>query len=107
MASFFQVIEFMIVCGSILALAMMILVNMPQSPLRSLLIQVFGWLFALFCGAYAISPIDVMPEILLGPFGLMDDLGAVVVGFMSARAAWNAGKDRVRLKLQEEQQEAA
>ena len=29
------------------------------------------------CIAYVLSPVDLIPEILLGPFGLVDDVGAV------------------------------
>ena len=36
------------VCGTILAGAMMILINMPHSPLRDLLVQIVGWFFAVY-----------------------------------------------------------
>jgi uncharacterized membrane protein YkvA (DUF1232 family) len=78
--------------GTVLALAMMWLVNMPQSPLRDVLVQVIGWLFACFCAFYVISPIDILPEAFLGPFGLVDDVGAAVAGVMSAMAAYRAGQ---------------
>ena len=49
-------------------------------------------LFASLLGLlYVISPIDLMPEILLGPFGLGDDLAIAVVSvaaLMSAAEAW-------------------
>jgi len=32
------------------------------------------------CCIYIISPVDLMPEIVLGPFGMIDDAG--VLGFM-------------------------
>ena len=32
----------------------------------------------LLAGLYLLSPIDLVPEILLGPFGLVDDLGALI-----------------------------
>jgi len=32
------------------------------------------------CCIYIISPVDLMPEIVLGPFGIIDDAG--VLGFM-------------------------
>ncbi len=38
---------------------------------------------ALLCFVYVISPVDLMPELLLGPFGLADDL---VVGLIGVRA---------------------
>jgi uncharacterized membrane protein YkvA (DUF1232 family) len=53
---------------------------------------VIGWGFAVLCALYCISPIDLLPEAFLGPFGLVDDAGAAVVGLMSAVAAYRAGR---------------
>jgi uncharacterized membrane protein YkvA (DUF1232 family) len=92
--SFFGMLSMLALCGTILALAMMVLVSLPSSPLRDLLVQVVGWLFAVFCAIYCISPIDILPEAFLGPFGLFDDVGAAVVGIGSAMTAWKAGKSR-------------
>jgi uncharacterized membrane protein YkvA (DUF1232 family) len=89
---FFSFLAVIALCGTALAIAMLWLVNMPRSPLRDLLVQVVGWLFAIFCAIYCISPIDFLPEAFLGPFGLIDDVGAAVVGVMSAMAAYRAGK---------------
>ena len=33
-----------------------------------------------FCCIYIISPVDLLPEVLLGPLGIIDDAG--VLGFM-------------------------
>ncbi|MBX3412814.1 MAG: DUF1232 domain-containing protein [Pirellulales bacterium] len=83
-----QVIGIFIICGTILLLALMVLVAIPQSRLRDVLLQVVGWLFAGGCAAYVLSPVDVVPEVILGPFGLVDDLIALIVGIGSAVAAW-------------------
>ncbi len=85
MSSFFQMIEVLAVCGVVLLLTLMVLVNLPQSPLRALLIQIFGWTFAAFCGVYVLSPMDVLPEAVMGPFGIPDDIRAVVAGVISVR----------------------
>ena len=53
-----------------------------------------AWGFVALCAAYAISPVDAMPEVVLGPFGLVDDLGAVVMGVGTAVATINAGKKK-------------
>ena len=94
MSTFFGLISIVAMCGTLLALSMMILVSLPQSPLRTMLIQVFGWVFAAFCALDCLSPVDILPEVLFGPLGLPDDLAAAVAGFISARAAWRAGKDK-------------
>jgi uncharacterized membrane protein YkvA (DUF1232 family) len=105
MESFFGAVRFFMGCGTLLVLAMVVLAHLPKSPLKTLLTQVCGWMGAALCGAYTLSPIDVMPEIVLGPFGLPDDVLAVIVGIMSARAARKAGKDEA--VPDRERQEAA
>jgi uncharacterized membrane protein YkvA (DUF1232 family) len=77
-----------------LAVALLALINMPHSPLRDLLVQVLGWAFAVICAVYCVAPVDAMPELLFGPVGWVDDLGAAIAGFVSARAAWLAGNAR-------------
>ena len=51
-------------------------------------------LIALFGAAYLISPIDLMPALLLGPIGLVDDL--VVVGTVLSRMLNRVHPDVVR-----------
>lgn len=89
---FFSFLAVLALCGTALAIAMLWLVNMPRSPLRDTLVQVIGWVFAIFCAIYCISPIDFLPEAFLGPFGLIDDAGAAAVGLISAVAAYRAGR---------------
>jgi uncharacterized membrane protein YkvA (DUF1232 family) len=90
----FSTIRFFFGCGTVLFIAMILLAHLPKSPLRTALTQICGWATAGLCGAYVLSPFDVAPEALLGPFGLIDDLIAAIIGFMSARAAWKAGKEK-------------
>ena len=85
-----EMIKLMMLCGTVVVIAFVVLLAMPKSELRSVLMPIVGWAMAIFCGFYAISPIDIMPEALLGPFGLIDDIGAVIVGISSAKAAMKA-----------------
>jgi uncharacterized membrane protein YkvA (DUF1232 family) len=39
------------------------------------------------CIIYVISPIDLLPEAFLGPFGLVDDLGALFLAFNAVKKA--------------------
>jgi uncharacterized membrane protein YkvA (DUF1232 family) len=59
---------------------------------RNTAISLYRWAIAIACGIYVISPVDALPEIILGPLGLFDDVGALVAGLLSARAALQAGK---------------
>ena len=92
MDGFFSLIKFFFGCGTLLVLVMVVLAHMPKSPLRTMLVQISGWATAALCGAMIVSPIDIIPDPLF-PIGFADDLVALIVGFMSARAAWNAGKE--------------
>ena len=88
----FETIRLLIICGTVLLVGFAVLLAMPKSKLRSVVMPVVGAGLAIVCGIYAISPIDVLPEAFLGPFGLIDDVGAVVLGIASARAALTANK---------------
>jgi uncharacterized membrane protein YkvA (DUF1232 family) len=90
MEKLFAVMQMMLLCGTVLVVTFVVLLSLPQSKLREFLMPVVGWCVAIFCGIYCISPIDIVPEALLGPFGLIDDLGALVAGIAAARAAMNA-----------------
>jgi len=94
MEGMFSTIRLVIWCGTGLLLATGLLAHLPNSPLRNLLVQICGWATAALCGAYVLSPVDLMPEVLLGPFGLPDDILALVMGFISARSAWKAGNEK-------------
>ncbi len=93
MQSLFGIIQLMFVCGTILAATFAVLLSLPQSRLRDFLMPIIGWCVAIFCGIYCISPIDIVPEALLGPFGLIDDLGALVTGIAAARMAMKKPKE--------------
>lgn len=94
MDSFFGFMKFLVGCGTLLAIGFVVVAHLPNSPLRTLLVQLGGWATAAICGAYVVSPIDVVPEAIFGPFGILEDIVAAIVGFMAARAAWKAGQEK-------------
>lgn len=85
-------IQLLVICGTLLGLAFFVLLSMPQSQLRAFLLPIVGWGVAIFCGIYCISPVDIVPEALLGPFGLIDDVGAVAAGLTAAGIAMTSGR---------------
>lgn len=46
------------------------------------------WAVIIACVLYVLSPIDLLPEAILGPFGLPDDLVAI---FIAIRALFSKG----------------
>lgn len=93
MQSLFDTIEMMLTCGTILAVSFFVLLSIPQCKLREFLLPVVGWCVAIFCGIYCISPVDLLPEVVLGPFGYLEDIGAAVTGIAAARMAMNPSKN--------------
>ena len=93
MQSIYGVIQSMFWCGTILAVTFVVLLSLPQSKLRSFLLPIIGWCVAIFCGIYCISPVDCIPECVLGPLGLVDDVGMFVTGIAAARAAMKPSKN--------------
>ncbi len=87
------VIRLLILCGTMLGLSSVVLLAMPKCRLRAVLMQVVGWAVVVFCVIYGISPFDIAPEAVLGPFGLIDDLGAVAVAIGAGSAALQAGRE--------------
>ena len=87
-----ELFRLLVIFGGLLAMTFLILLALPQSKLREIVMPFVAWAFVALCGLYAISPVDVLPEILLGPFGLVDDLGAVVLGVGTAISTIQAQK---------------
>lgn len=76
-----------VLCITVTTLAFVVLLAMPQCQLRSFLKPIVGWAMAVCCGLYVVSPVDIMPEALLGPFGIPDDIAAIVAGISAAKMA--------------------
>jgi uncharacterized membrane protein YkvA (DUF1232 family) len=55
--------------------------------------EVLCWGFVALCGLYVAAPVDCLPEAVLGPFGYLDDAGAVFL-------AWQKVRDALKLRLQ-------
>lgn len=87
-----ELLRLLVIVGGLIVMTFMVLLALPQCRLREMLTPFLAWGFVALCGLYAISPVDVLPEILLGPFGLVDDLGAVVLGVGTAISTVQAKK---------------
>jgi len=87
MQSLFNLINLLINWGSFITLAFIICLSLPKSELRRIVLPIASWCFAILCGAYVFSPVDFVPEALLGPFGLVDDIAAGVMAITAIKTA--------------------
>ena len=74
-------------CGTLLLVAFLILLALPNSRLRAVVMPVVSWLMVIACGCYVASPVDGMPEAFFGPVALIDDIGAGLVGYAAYKLA--------------------
>ena len=91
-------LEFMkiaLICGTVLMLAGLVLVAMPQSKLRDALKPAFAWLFIVACGFYVICPIDVLPDVV-PVAGWVDDGGAAIAGVATLMSTLKQARERRR-----------
>jgi uncharacterized membrane protein YkvA (DUF1232 family) len=91
-----SIINNIVFCGTLLILAFLILLAMPKSMLRGVLLEILGWLGAVLAGLYVVSPIDVIPD-FIPVLSWIDDGGAIVGGIASAVTALSARRDRKSL----------
>ena len=89
-----ELLKLLVIVGGVLTLAFMILLALPSCKIRDMLMPFVAWGFVVLCAAYTISPVDILPEVVMGPFGLCDDLGAVVAGVATAVKTIRASKEK-------------
>ncbi len=65
-----------------LIVVFVVALSMPQSKFREVM---KGMILVLVCFVYVFSPVDLVPEVVFGPFGLVDDLGVAVAGVVKAK----------------------
>lgn len=82
-----ELLNTLVTMGTLVVITFLVLLALPACQLRNFLMPFVKIGIVALCGAYVLSPIDIMPEIVLGPFGMVDDLGAAVGGFLTLTSA--------------------
>lgn len=91
-----SIINNMIICGTVLTLALLVLLSLPKSMLRNVLLEIVGWLGAALATLYVVIPIDMLPD-FIPIVGWIDDGGAIIGGIASAITAITARSERKSL----------
>ena len=98
MADFFSFLKIFVLCGTFFFVAMLVLLAMPQSRLRSVGMEMSKWAFVVGLLLMVPSPIDVLPDVIPG-VGWLDDIGYILGAIV---AAGSALKERERRQAFEE-----
>lgn len=80
------------VLAAMLMLAFLVLLSLPKSRLRAVVMKLAGYGIALFSAVYVVSPLDGVPDVI--PIvGWIDDAGALVAGIGGLIAARKAKRE--------------
>ena len=101
MAAFFGFLSTFLWCVTIFGLASVVALSLPQSKLRTVMREFLNWGFLVLCALYVVAPVDLLPEAALGPFGFLDDAGAVCAGWFKFQEALKLRRARLEADEQE------
>ena len=96
MSEFIGLVKVLAGCGTVLFIAMLVLLSLPQCRLRSVGVELMKWLTAAGLVFLTVSPIDVIPDVV-PLLGWGDDLGYLLGAFTTARSAMSERRRRVEM----------
>lgn len=85
MAEFFSFLKLFVGCSTLLFLATLILLALPQSKLRAVGLELTKYALAAGLVLMVPLPIDVVPDIVPG-IGWLDDIGYIVAAIAAVRS---------------------
>ncbi|MGD9689526.1 MAG: DUF1232 domain-containing protein [Phycisphaerales bacterium] len=97
MTEFISLLKTIVICGTVFFIAFIGALALPQSKLRSVVLETVKWLVTAALLLLTISPIDVVPDVV-PVLGWVDDLGYIVGGVMAARSAWQEHQKRALMQ---------
>lgn len=94
MSEFFSFLKVFVGCSTLLFLAMLILLALPQSKLRTVGLELVKYAVAAELVLLIPSPVDVVPDVVPG-IGWLDDIGYIVAAIASLRSGLGERKKRL------------
>lgn len=94
MAEFFYFLRTGLVCATVLGIAFVIALSLPKSKFQTVVSEICSWAAVALCGLYVVSPMDSLPEVVLGPVGIIDDIGAIFLAWQAYKSAQQCRVDR-------------
>jgi uncharacterized membrane protein YkvA (DUF1232 family) len=100
MEAFFSFLKVLVLCSFLLGALFLVLLALPHSKLRSVLLELLGWTGGVAATALVVSPVDVIPDVI-PVAGQVDDVLYLVLAIGAFWTAWqqrnqrqNSGPDR-------------
>ncbi|MGH7243426.1 MAG: YkvA family protein [Phycisphaerales bacterium] len=103
MGEFFSFLRCLMFCGTVFFLAMLVLLALPKSRLRSVGVEISRWVVAGFLLLMVPSPVDLIPDVIPG-IGWLDDIGYLAGSVCAVRSALNLRRRRLELEEDEASQ---
>lgn len=100
MDNFFDLLKIIFIGLFVVIVVFMILMALPKSKLRSLVLEYLGWTTAGVSAVSVVSPIDLIPD-FIPVAGQLDDIGMIILGIASVIIARKMRKQRKDLEVQE------
>jgi len=95
MSEFLSVVKMFMVCGTLVAIAMIVLLSMPQSRLRAVGLEVTKWAMVGGLVLLIFSPLDLLPGLPI------DDLIYLIAAIASGGSAVEDRKRRLLIEQAE------
>jgi uncharacterized membrane protein YkvA (DUF1232 family) len=96
MEAFWGFLKVAFICMTALFALFIILLALPKSRLRSVVLEAMGWSVSAGSAVLVASPIDIMPDIV-PVLGQLDDFGYIVVGLTAAAFAYFQRRQRGKM----------
>ncbi len=97
MAEFFSFLKVFMLCSTLLFMATLVLLALPQSRLRAVGLEMTKWAIALGLVVLVPAPVDLIPDAIPG-IGWLDDIGYIVGAVCAAKSAMGDRKRRTILE---------
>jgi uncharacterized membrane protein YkvA (DUF1232 family) len=86
MGAFFAFLKVLLLCTTALTALFLVLVALPQSMLRSIVLEIIGWAAGIASASLILSPVDLIPDII-PVAGQVDDFFYLLCAVASFYAA--------------------
>jgi uncharacterized membrane protein YkvA (DUF1232 family) len=93
MEAFFSFLKVLVLCAFLLAALFLVLLALPYSKLRSVLLEIVGWTGGVAAAALVVSPVDAIPDVI-PVAGQIDDILYLVVAIGAFWTAYQQNRQR-------------